>query len=108
MLCQVMSLQKKPRVEKVDPGRVSIRKAVFESFWKNELGSGACQIDLGFISPFAPKTVEISAPSQTLRFIFSDGSLFESTPWDFLRKEETLPRNAIAGALIFKAVGAIW
>jgi len=103
-----MSLQKETCVQIADPGWVSLSQAVFDSFWKNELKTGADGIHLRYTSPFAPKTVEINAPSQTLRFTFSDGSSFEAPPWDFLRKSETLPYDAFAAALLHKAVGEIW
>src|SRR5216683_1406123 len=103
-----MSLQKETRVQIADPGWVSLSQAVFESFWKNELKNGTDQIHLQYTSRFAPQTVEVSPTAQTLKFMFSDGSIFEGTPWDFLGESERLPRNVFAAALLHKTVGEIW
>src|SRR6476620_10433674 len=101
-----MSLNKKMDV--ADSSWVPLRAAVFDCFWKYELEGGAKQLLLPFKSPVAPKTVEIIPAKQMLKYVFADGSIFESAPWDFLSNEERLPQNAFAAALLHKAVRGIW
>jgi hypothetical protein len=103
-----MSLRQERKLQIADPGWVSLRQAVFECFWKHELKNGVDRFHLQYTSSVAPKTVEINATDQTLKFIFSDGSILEGAPWDFLCEIERLPRDAFAAALLHKAVREIW
>jgi hypothetical protein len=101
-----MSLKQKLQI--AESSWVPLRAAVFECFWKHELEDGAKRIQLGLTSQFAPKTVEITPSRQTLKYVFPDGSIFESAPWDFLSNEETLPQDAFAAALVHKSVDVLW
>ena len=103
-----MSLRQERKFPIAKPGWVSLRQAVFECFWKFRLKDGADRVQLDYESSFAPNAVEIDVTAQILRFIFLDGSIFEGAPWDLLTNDDLLHPNAIAGALMYNSVAAIW